>query len=122
MRLSSALCPVRLGEGAFTFPVPLQSCGYLQGIGGSTFPVLHSGSIHEPAAGWEQGDMCVPKVHAGGKPSTACHCGSEDPSANGGHDADNHRQMAVTAAMHTHTTVLSLCSHQGNLPVSVNKV
>ena len=47
--------------------------------------------------------------------------GSEGPSANGGHGADNYQQMAVTAAVHTPTAVLSLCSHQGNLPVSVNK-
>lgn len=71
------------------------------------FPLLHLRSIHEPAAGWEQGDMCVPEVRAGGELSTACHHGSEDPSVNGGRGADNHWQMGVTVAVHTHHCPLS---------------
>lgn len=43
-------------------------------------------------------------------------------SANGGHGADNHRQMAVTTAVHMYPTVPSLHSHQGNLTILVNKV
>lgn len=54
------------------------------------FPLLHPRSTHEPAAGGEQGDTCVPQVHAGGEPSTACHRGISEqwprcryPLANG---------------------------------------
>lgn len=57
----------------------------------------------------EQGDVCVPKVHAGGELSTDCHCSSEDLSENSGCGADK-TSTYLRVAVHTPFTDPSLSS------------
>lgn len=104
-------------QGASTFPVPLQSC---EAEEAAQLFCCTPGAFR-----WlqlaEQGDVCVPKVRAGGELSTDCHCSSEDPSENSGCGADK-TSTCLRVAVHTPLTDPSLWNHQDNLPASVSEV